>query len=135
MIRAITLCALLAFAGFVPANAGEPAPFEIDAMPLGPSPQQRLDEIRRRVQAAVHYPGRARELGMEGTTRIQFQVGIDGLAQTVSVVETSGHSLLDAAAERGALDAGQLPALYGWIRIPVQFDLEKAQRSAAKLAE
>lgn len=96
---------------------------EMDALPLAPSPHERLDEIRRRVQAAVAYPARARELGLEGTARIQFEIGADGLARDVATVESSGHALLDRAAERGAIDAGRLPPLYGRIRIPVRFDL------------
>ena len=105
-----------------PATPPEPGP--VDAMPLAPNPHERLDEIRRRVQAAVTYPPRARELGLEGTTRIQFTIGADGLAREVATVQSSGHTLLDRAAERGAVDAGQLPPLYGRIRIPVHFELK-----------
>jgi TonB family protein len=116
---------LLSLAAAAPAPAAPPgAPGEeVDALPLAPSPHERLDEIRRRVQAAVAYPARARELGLEGTTRIQFEIGADGLARDVATVESSGHALLDRAAERGALDAGRLPPLYGRIRIPVRFEL------------
>jgi protein TonB len=105
------------------AAGASPEPAAVDALPLAPSPHERLDEIRRRVQAAVAYPERARELGLEGTTRIQFEIGADGLARDVATVESSGHALLDRAAERGALDAGRLPPLYGRIRIPVRFEL------------
>lgn len=100
---------------------------EVDALPLGPGPHERLAEIRRRVQAAVTYPERARELGLEGTARIQFEIGADGLAHEVATVESSGHALLDRAAEQGAIDAGRLPPLYGRIRIPVRFDLRGAR--------
>jgi TonB family protein len=113
--------ALLAPAFAPAAPPGEPP--SVDAMPAGPSPHERLAEIRRRVQAAVTYPQRARELGLEGTTRIQFEIGADGLAREVATVQSSGHALLDRAAERGAIDAGQLPPLYGRIRIPVRFEL------------
>ena len=120
---AMALVALVLVAS--PAAApGAPPEEPVDALPLAPSPEQRLDEIRRRVQAAVVYPPRARELGLEGTTRIQFQIGADGLAREVATVESSGHALLDRAAERGAIDAGKLPPLYGWIRIPVRFQLQ-----------
>jgi len=128
--RAALVAAALAIAGALPlpAPAAPPAalPEEgaVDAIPLGPSPAERLDEIRRRVQAAVVYPERARELGLEGTTRIQFEIGADGLARAIVTVESSGHPLLDRAAERGAVDAGRLPPLYGRIRIPVRFELE-----------
>ncbi len=128
MSRALAIALLLALAGLAPASAQEPvaaAPVEVDFIPMGPSPQQRLEEIRRRVQAAIVYPARARERGFEGTARIQFQVGDDGLAREITTVESSGHAILDSAAERGAREAGQLPPLYGWIRIPVEFDLKR----------
>jgi protein TonB len=120
-MRRAALALALGLVAAAPAPAAPPA--EVDALPLAPSPQERLDEIRRRVQAAVSYPPRARELGLEGTARIQFEIGADGLARDVATVESSGHALLDRAAEQGALDAGQLPPLYGRIRIPIRFDL------------
>ncbi len=100
---------------------------EIDAVPALPSPAERLEEIRARVQAAVVYPPRARELGIEGVARIQFRIAPDGRAAEITTVEGSGSRLLDAAAEQGARDAGRLPPLYGWVRIPVRFSLERAR--------
>ncbi len=117
-------CAAWLLAAPLGAPAAAPEEAAVDAMPVGPSPAERLDEIRRRVQAAVVYPERARALGLEGTTRIQFVIGADGLAQAVATVASSGHALLDRAAERGAVDAGRLPPLYGRIRIPVRFELD-----------
>jgi periplasmic protein TonB len=122
-MRGAPLALLICLAGAAPASAAPPA--EMDAVPSAPSPHERLDEIRRRVQQAVAYPARARELGLEGTARIQFEIGADGLARDVATVESSGHALLDRAAEQGALAAGRLPPLYGRIRIPVRFDLRR----------
>jgi len=121
-LRGAALAALLALAP--PGGAPAAPPEEVDALPVAPSPEARLDEIRRRVQAAVVYPPRARELGLEGTARIQFEIGADGLAREIETVTSSGHALLDRAAERGPVDAGVLPPLYGRIRIPVRFVLE-----------
>jgi TonB family protein len=125
---AAALLVAAAVSGPRAAPGAPPEPPSVDAMPLAPSPQERIDEIRRRVQAAVAYPPRARELGLEGTTRIQFEIGADGLAREVATVESSGHVLLDRAAERGALEAGRLPPLYGRIRIPVRFELNAPAR-------
>ena len=128
MSRAVAIALLLALAGLAPASAQEPtraATADLDFFPTGPSPEERLEEIRRRIQAALVYPARARERGFEGTARIQFQVEDDGLAREITTVESSGHEILDTAAERGAREAGQLPSLYGWIRIPIEFDLER----------
>ena len=121
---AAALLALACLAGAGAAPAASPDAEAVDAIPLGPSPRARLDEIRRRVQAAVAYPARARELGLEGTARIQFEIGADGLARGVVTVQSSGHRLLDRAAEQGAIAAGQLPPLFGRIRIPVRFELD-----------
>lgn len=118
------LLALVLFGSAAPLAAGpEERAASIDALPRAVSPEERLREIRRRVQAAVVYPARARELGLEGTARIQFEIGPDGRARDVATADSSGHALLDRAAELGALDAGELPPLYGRIRIPVRFDL------------
>ena len=121
--RDVGALALAAWLGLAPAAPAADPGADVDALPLAPSPQERLAEIRRRVQAAVSYPARARELGLEGTARIQFQIGADGLAREVATVQSSGHALLDRAAEQGAIDAGRLPPLYGRIRIPVRFEL------------
>lgn len=128
-MRALRAALLALVCGLAPpATAGAPEPGAVDAVPLGPGPQERLAEIRRLVQAAVTYPERAREQGIEGTTRIQFVIGPDGLAHEVQTVESSGHRSLDRAAEQGAVAAGRLPPLFGRIRIPVRFDLRGSGR-------
>lgn len=124
---ACTVSPAVAEAPALPATSASTETEWVDAVPLGPSPADRLAEIRRRVQDAVVYPQRARELGLQGTAKIQFQVGSDGLAHEVTAVDSSGHAALDAAAVRSARDAGQLPPLYGWIRIPIDFQLNHAR--------
>jgi protein TonB len=94
-----------------------------DAPSYQKSPEQRLEEIRQRVQAAVVYPTRARERGIEGTSRIEFRVGPDGHPLDLATVQSSGSRLLDEAALDGARHAGRLPAFYGRIRIPIVFAL------------
>jgi TonB family protein len=121
-VAGLALGALLAGA---PARAGTPGE-EIDAVPARPSPELRLEEIRARVQAAVVYPDRARERGLEGVAHIQFRIDAGGRAADVETFASSGHRLLDRAAEQAARDAGLLPAIYGWIRVPVRFSLSAA---------
>jgi TonB family protein len=104
---------------------GDAPPRDVDVIPLAPSPEARLEAIRERVQAAVVYPPRARERGLEGVARIQFRIDAGGRAAEVATVESSGSRLLDAAAEQAARDARALPQLYGWVRIPVRFALER----------
>ena len=124
----LALAAALAWAS-APAVAGPPravdaAPaFWEDALPPGPSLAERLEEIRRRVQEAVVYPPRARSRGITGVTRIRFEIAANGCASKIRTVETSGSTLLDHAAERGAVDAGELPRVYGRVEVPIRFEL------------
>jgi TonB family protein len=94
-----------------------------DALPPSPSLAERLAEIRRRVQEAVVYPPRARSNGITGVTRIRFEVAANGYASKIRTVETSGSNLLDRAAEQGAVDAGELPRVYGRVEVPIRFEL------------
>jgi TonB family protein len=106
-----------------PAVVDTPPPFWEDALPPAPSLAERLEEIRRRVQEAVVYPPRARSNGITGVTRIRFQIAANGFAAEIRTVETSGSALLDRAAEQGAVDAGELPRVYGRVEVPVRFEL------------
>jgi len=99
-----------------------------DALPSGPSLAQRLEEIRRRVQEAVVYPQRARGKGITGVTRIRFEIAENGRASKIRTAETSGNTLLDRAAEQGAVDAGQLPRVYGRVEVPIRFELRRRRK-------
>lgn len=96
----------------------------VDAMATGPTVAERLAEIRRRIQAAVVYPPIARRSGLEGLSRVGFEIGPDGRAREVRVEEASGHSILDRAAEKSVVRAGELPRVYGRLSVPVRFALE-----------
>jgi protein TonB len=100
----------------------------IDAIPMGPSLEERLAEIRRRIQEALSYPSAARRRGVTGTARVQFQVGDDGRAEAVELVRSSGSPLLDRAARQSVVDAGVLPRVYGRLEVPVRFDLHHRWR-------
>jgi len=99
-----------------------------DALPPGPSLAERLEEIRSRVQDAVVYPSKARSRGITGVTRIRFEIADDGHAEKIRTVATSGSTLLDDAAERGAADAGELPRVYGRVEVPIRFELVRRRR-------
>jgi protein TonB len=98
---------------------------EVDLVAAPPTPEARLEQIRERVQAAVVYPPAARERGIQGVARIQFRVDPAGRAADVVTVESSGSRLLDSAAQEAARDARALPQLFGWVRIPVRFELAR----------
>ncbi len=128
-MRRLQIALLLVLGGMLASPApfrAEPHPADpalIDAIPAGPSAQERIEEIRRRVQAALVYPPAARRRGISGTTRIQFEIGAHGEAMAVETVESSGSRLLDRAAEQSARDAAPLPYVFGRLRIPVVFEL------------
>ena len=105
-----------------------PPPLWEDALPPGPSLAERLEEIRNRVQDAVVYPQEARSRGVTGVTRIRFEIADDGRAEKIRTVATSGNTLLDDAAERGAADAGELPRVYGRVEVPIRFELVRRRR-------
>ncbi len=129
----LALAATLVWAS-APAGAGPPRsvdappPLFEDALPPGPTLAERLEEIRRRVREAVVYPPRARSRGITGVTRIRFEIAASGHAAKIETVETSGSLLLDAAAERGATDAGQLPRVYGRVEVPIRFELLRGRK-------
>lgn len=97
----------------------------VDGMPAPPSVEERLEEIRRRLQAALVYPPIARKRGLEGVTRIRFTIGVGGYAEDVETAASSGHRMLDRAAEQCARDAGQLPRVLGRLDVPIRFSLDE----------
>lgn len=92
-------------------------------MPAGPSPTERLAEIRRRIERALVYPPLARARGLTGETEVEFTIGADGHPVGLRTVRSAGSELLDRAAEQAVRDAAPFPPLYGWLAIPVRFDL------------
>lgn len=101
---------------------------DVDAAPRGPSVDERLAEIRRRIQAAVVYPNAASARRLEGVAMVGFLIDRQsGLAQEIRVVGSSGHPSLDRAAERSVVRAGELPWVYGQLEVPVRFNLADAR--------
>ena len=94
-----------------------------DALPQGPSLHTRLNTIRQRIQAALHYPPIAHHRGIAGSTTVSFQITSDGKIIEVQTLSSSGHSVLDRAAEQSVRGAQPLPWVYGTLAIPIRFDL------------
>jgi protein TonB len=76
------------------------------------------------------YPFAARRKGLEGRVVIRVRVSPRGQAAEVAVLESSGHRLLDDAAERTLADWRFVPALRrgraveSVVDVPVTFRLE-----------
>ena len=94
-----------------------------DAVPEGPTLDERLAAIQRRIQAVLVYPPLARRRRTEGTASVAFEIGADGRARRVAVANSSGFAVLDRAALRAVHAAGELPYVYGRLEIPVRFEL------------
>ena len=116
------LCAL-ALALAAPGGAEEPR--HTDAVPPGPSVEERLEEIQERIQGALVYPIMARIQGLQGVTLVRFEIRNDGAPDHVEVAESSGHGILDKAARRSVQRAAPLPWVYGRIEVPVRFALDR----------
>jgi protein TonB len=99
----------------------------VDAIPAGPSVAERLAEIRRRIQRSVVYPALARQRGLGGVARIEFEIDPGGFAREIRIADSSGYGLLDRAAERGVAEAGSLPWVYGRLEVPVRFELHASR--------
>jgi TonB family protein len=120
---------LAAEAVFAAAQVGEvsaePPAAAVDAIPPAPSIDERLAEIRRRIQAAIEYPPIARRRGLEGVARVRFEIDpSERRAHGVRLLVSSGHPLLDRAAERSVERAGALPFVWGRLEVPVRFALD-----------
>jgi TonB family protein len=124
-IAALALALLAPASGQPEASAGAEARRAwVDAIPRGPSVAERLELIRRRLQAALVYPPLARHHGIEGITTIEFEIDPAGRAAGVRTTASSGSELLDRAAERCAVDAGELPRVLGRLAVPIRFELD-----------
>lgn len=89
--------------------------------PEAPSP---LDRTRPK------YPVEAREQGQEGVVDLRLRVNEAGAVEKVVVVKSSGHGLLDSAAEEGARKWLFRPAHRGkasiaaWVDVSIIFEIE-----------
>lgn len=93
-------------------------------MPGGVPFEERLAEIRRRIQEALVYPPLARRRAVEGESEIAFEIAPSGAPAGIELVRSSGSTLLDAAAQRAVRAAAPLPPVLGRLRVPVRFELD-----------
>jgi TonB family protein len=119
----LVLASLPALASAQPAGGAGAAPdVATDLSASGPSLASRLDEIRRRVQAALEYPPIAQRRGISGETLVSFVVDPQQRASDVRTERSSGYPTLDRAAEQAARSAEPLPWVYGRVEVPVRFE-------------
>ncbi len=99
-----------------PKPAAEASPVTLPSKPVEPprsAPPATVSEsfkgaVKAAVQAAMVYPASARMAHVSGKTKVAFSYQ-DGHVSNLSVVTSSGSSMLDAAAKR-AVEAASYPA-------------------------
>lgn len=122
-----------------------PPPAPVTAQPAVVAPQPKaVDESRDRALIARYeqiisarikqfedYPPVAKRRHWEGTTVVQLRLGADGKVTDISIVETSGHEILDEAAVNMIRKASPLPAPPEGLRgreqtvlVPIKFRLD-----------
>jgi protein TonB len=74
------------------------------------------------VGCALEYPERARKRNQQGTVRLRYQIGANGRATDITVIESSGHRLLDEAAQKIIADCKFQPQMRGDRAVPVLAD-------------
>jgi protein TonB len=89
-----------------------------------------LTGLRERVQAALRYPPVARRRGLSGTVHIELTIAPGGAIETVTLVRSSSHGVLDDAAVEAVRALGRHPfpphlaARPLRVRLPVVFALQ-----------
>lgn len=79
------------------------------------------------------YPSTARRLGLGGTVLLRVLVSDGGHVEEIRLANSSGHSLLDEAAQAAVRRWRFIPARRGgmalaaWVEVPVEFDLRQAR--------
>ena len=121
---AALLAAALALAAPAPGR-GDPGALAAaeDAVPRGVPLDERLAQIRARVQAAVVYPPQARLRQLEGVAEVRFAIAADGAPRDLTLTSSTGHGVLDRAALAAVAAAAPLPWVYGLVEVPVEFSL------------
>lgn len=94
--------------------------------------QGYLREVRRLLERQKQYPKMAQRLNMEGVAVLRFTIAADGGIRSTGLARSSGHDVLDAAAQETVKKVGRFPPLPPSlgkqslsIQIPLTFRLTK----------
>jgi protein TonB len=84
-------------------------------------------------QPKPEYPLAARQQGWEGTVTLRLEMVADGTVGAVQILKSSGHPLLDSAAQEAAKAWTHVPAtqdggaMSGWVDIDLTFALDRGE--------
>lgn len=107
------------------ARAGNGAGSGNGAGPGGRNGEQLLRTIRRQIERVWTYPETARQDGLQGRVELRFRIAADGSAESVEILRSSGHAILDDAAITAVRRAGPYPSYGGPIRYPFTYRLDR----------
>jgi protein TonB len=108
-------------------------PSEATPQAYAPAEQEARADYER--NPSPEYPGRARQLGFEGTVQLQVKVNPNGGVDEVKIAVSSGYSMLDDAALRAVKTWVFKPARRGnqpvaaWVQVPIRFALNPSATS------
>jgi protein TonB len=89
----------------------------------GRNGEQLLRTIRRQIERVWAYPDAARRDGLEGRVELRFRIAADGSAESVEILRSSGHPVLDDDLTHTVRRAGPYPLYSGWVRLPFTYRL------------
>jgi len=89
----------------------------------GRNGEQLLRTIRRQIERQWIYPDAARRDGLEGRVELRFRIAADGSAESVEILRSSGHPVLDDDLTQTVRRAGPYPLYSGWVRLPFTYRL------------
>ena len=106
---------------------------------LPPRHRHRLRQSPPRFvhQPKPEYPVQARQQGWEGAVTLQLEMRADGTIGEARVVKSSGHVVLDTAAEEVAKTWTHVPAMHNgvavtqWVTLNLTFTLDKESEAGA----
>jgi TonB family protein len=86
--------------------------------------RQKWTAIQAAIERTKNYPRLARERGIEGEVRLRFRLNSAGSVESVEVVKSSGYEILDRASIEAVYRAAPMPAVRGWIEVPIAYVLK-----------
>jgi len=90
----------------------------------GQVPSASLALIQEAIERAKSYPRLARERGIEGVVHLRFRLNASRGVETVQVLKSSGHEILDTASVRAVYRAAPMPSVNGWVEMPMKYVLK-----------
>jgi len=86
-----------------------PKPVPNPAPKPASTPARELRAAQKKLAQHQYYPPEAIAAGLEGEVRLLVLLDADGQVSDVQIAASSGHRILDAAAQRAAFAMGSLP--------------------------